>query len=101
VLTQSLIVEWEGSDALEPIEEATSQEPLATATEDIRTQTERAEKPAQAEESEESETELKKRPQPAEVSESSDDESGDEYVDHAEEESGIRLRRKVRPSCVV
>jgi hypothetical protein len=97
-----LIVEWEGPDALEPIEKAATQEPETT-TEDIKTQTKQTEKPAQAEESEESETEWKKRqqrPSPAEVSESSDDESGDEYVDHGEEASRTRLQRKVR-RCVL
>jgi uncharacterized Zn finger protein len=95
----SLIVEWEGSDALEPIEEVATQETPATTTEDTKTQTARAEKPAQAEESEESETEWKKRqqrPSPAEASESSDTGSGDEYVEHGGEASGIRPKRKVR-----
>lgn len=95
----SLIVEWEGSDALEPIEEAATQEPPATTTEDVKTQTTPPEKPARAEESEESETEWKQRqerPSPAEASESSDDGSGDEYVDRGEEASGTQLKRKVR-----
>jgi uncharacterized Zn finger protein len=89
----SLIVEWEGSDMLELTEEAATQETPATTTEDTKMQMGRAEKPAQPEESEESETEWKKRqqrPSPAEVSESSDTGSGDEYVEHGDEASGIR-----------
>jgi hypothetical protein len=89
----TLIAEWEGSDALEPIEKAATQETPATTTEDTKMQTGRVEKPTQAEESEESETEWKKRqqrPSPAEVSESSDTGSGNEYVEHGDEASGIR-----------
>jgi uncharacterized Zn finger protein len=89
----SLIADWEGSDALELMEEASTQETPATTTEDTKMQTGQAEKPAQPEESEESETEWKKRqqrPSPAEVSESSDTGSSDEYVEHGGEASGIR-----------
>lgn len=85
-------MEWEGSDALEPIVDVTTEEP----PEADKTQTE---KPAKAEEVEESEAEQKQRPSPAELSESSDDESGDEYVDEGnrrEDVAGSRHQRKVR-----
>ena len=88
-------MEWEGSDALEPIVDVTTEEP----PEADKTQTE---KPAKAEEVEEPEAEWKQRPQrpsPAELSESSDDESGDEYVDEGnrrEDVAGSRHQRKVR-----
>src|SRR5258708_2169764 len=99
----SLIVEWEGSDALEPVEDATTEEPSEAA----KTQTEDAEKPAKAE-VEESEAEGKQqqqRPSPAELSESSDDGSGDEYVEEGnprEDAGGNRHQRRVRhcaPLC--
>jgi hypothetical protein len=83
----SLIVEWEGPDALEPIENVPTEEPS------LKTQTEPEEKPVTAEELE-SEAEPKQppqRPSPAELSESSDDGSGDEYVDE-----GDSHKRKVR-----
>ena len=76
----SLIVEWEGLDALEPIEDttnATTEEPPEAAN----TQTNDAEKLAKAEV--ESEAERPPRPSPADLSESSDDGSGDEYVEGA------------------
>jgi len=83
-------VEWEGLDALEPIEDATNattEEPFEAAN----TQTKDAEKLAKAEV--ESEPERQQRPSPAELSESSDEESGDEYV---EDVGGNRHKRKVR-----
>ena len=99
MLTLVLIVEWEGLDALEPIEDVTTEEP----SQPDKAQTNSAENPAKAEELEESETERKLRPQrlsPAELSESSDDESGDEYVDEGNrrEEVAGRHQRKVRHS---
>jgi hypothetical protein len=89
-------VEWEGLDALEPVEDATNattEEPSEAAN----TQTQDAEKPAEAEVV--SEGERLQRPSPAELSESSDDGSGDEYVEDA---GGNRHQRKVRhraPLC--
>jgi hypothetical protein len=73
-------VEWEGLDALEPIEDATNattEEPSEAAN----TQTKDAEQPSKAEV--ESDAERQQRPSPAELSESSDDGSGDEYVEDA------------------
>ncbi|KAI0306149.1 hypothetical protein B0F90DRAFT_1910520 [Multifurca ochricompacta] len=101
------VMEWEGSEALEPIEDASTDEELTTkgpttATEAIgkgKTQPNRAEKPAQAEESE-PETEWKRRqkrrPSPAEVSESSDNESGDEYVDEGDGGGAAGTKHKRR-----
>jgi hypothetical protein len=101
-----LIVEWEGSDALEPVEDVTTEGPSEAA----KTQAEDAEKPAKAE-VEESEAERKQqqqRPSPAELSESSDDGSGDEYVEEGnprnprEDAGGNRHQRRVRhhaPLC--
>jgi hypothetical protein len=89
-------VEWEGLDALEPIEDttnATTEEP----SEAPNTQTKDTDKPAKAEV--ESEAERQQRPSPAELSESSDDESGDEYVEKGnlrEDAGGNRHQRKVR-----
>lgn len=86
MLTTSLIVEWEGFDALEPIENVATEDPSVT----VKTHTKRAEKLAgkAQEQLEESESERKPRPQhrpsPPELSESSDDESGDEYVDEGD-----------------
>ncbi|KAH9986086.1 transcription factor S-II, central domain-containing protein [Russula compacta] len=80
------VMEWEGFDALEPIENVATEDPSGI----VKTQTKRAEKlAAKAQEQlEESETEWKQRPQhrpsPPELSESSDDESGDEYVDEGD-----------------
>ena len=84
----SLIVEWEGLDALEPIEDATNVT-TEESSEAVKTQTKDAEKPAK--EVVESEAERQQRPSPAELSESSDDGSGDEYV-----EEGSPHQRKVR-----
>jgi len=98
----SLIVEWEGLDALEPIEgatNATTEEPSEAAN----TQAEDAEKLVKAEVG--SEAERQQRPTPAELSESSDDGSGDEYVEEGnprEDAGGNRHQRKVRhraPLC--
>jgi len=92
-------VEWEGLDALEPIEDAATEEP----TEAASMQTKDAEKSAKMEV--ESEAERQHRPSPAELSESSDDESGDEYVEEGNPRSdagGNRHQRKVRhcpPLC--
>ena len=89
-------MEWEGLDALEPIEDATNgttEEPSEAAN----TQTKDAEKPTKSEV--ESEAERQQRPSPAELSESSDDESGDEYVEEGnprEDAGGNRHQRKVR-----
>ena len=101
----SLIVEWEGLDALEPIQDATTEEPSEAA----KTETKDTEKPATAE-VESSEVEGKQQqqqqlPSPAELSESSDDGSGDEYVEQGnprEDTGGNRHQRKVRhrvPLC--
>lgn len=100
MLTLVLIVEWEGFDALEPIEDVTTEEPSQA----DKTQTNSAENPVKAEELEESETDWKQRqqrPSLAELSESSDDESGDEYVDEGNrrEEVAGRHQRKVRHSA--
>lgn len=89
-------MEWEGPDALEPIEDVTTEEP----SEADKTQTKLAET-AKPEELEESETEWKQRqprPLPAELSESSDDGSGDEYVDERNRREDLtgRHQRKVR-----
>jgi hypothetical protein len=98
----SLIVEWEGLDALEAIEgatNATTEEPSEAAD----TQAEDVEKLAKTEL--ESEAERQQRPTPAELSESSDDGSGDEYVEEGkprEDAGGNRHQRKVRhraPLC--
>ena len=94
----SLIVEWEGFEALEPIENVTAEEPSGT----VKTQTTPEEEPIQAGEAEELRAESQQQRQrlsPAELSESSDDGSGDEYV-----EEGLRRedaaegghKRKVR-----
>jgi hypothetical protein len=89
-------VEWEGLDALEPIEgatNATTEEPSEAAN----TQAEDAEKLVKAEVG--SEAERQQRPTPAELSESSDDGSGDEYVEEGnprEDAGGNRHQRKVR-----
>ncbi len=94
----SLIVEWEGFDALEPIENAATEESPGT----VKTQTKPEEKPAQAEEFGEPEVEWKQRrqrPSPPELSESSDDGSGDEYVDEEDrrkDAAGSGHMRKVR-----
>jgi hypothetical protein len=89
-------VEWEGFDALEPIEVVTTEEQSQA----DETQTKGAENLTKAEELEESEA-WKQRPQrrsPAELSESSDDESGDEYVDEGNRREDVagRHQRKVR-----
>jgi hypothetical protein len=92
----SLIVEWEGLDALEPVEDATNAT-IEDPSEAANTQAKDAEKPAKAEV--ESEAERQQRPSPAELSESSDDGSGDEYVEEAnprEDAGGSRHQRKVR-----
>lgn len=95
-------MEWEGLDALEPIEgatNATTEEPSEAAN----TQAEDAEKIVKAEVG--SEAERQQRPTPAELSESSDDGSGDEYVEEGnprEDAGGNRHQRKVRhraPLC--
>ena len=89
-------MEWEGPDALEPIEDPASQEPTATAETQTTT---REDEPKQAEDVEGPETKRQQRSSPAELSESSDDESGDEYVDVAdrrEDASGSGPKRKVR-----
>lgn len=91
-------MEWEGFEALEPIENVTTEEPSGT----VKTQTTPEEKPTQAEEVEEPRAEWKQRRQrlsPAELSESSDDGSGDEYVeegDRREDAAGSGHKRKVR-----
>ena len=90
-------MEWEGFDALEPVENAATEESPGT----DKTQTKPEEEPAQAEEFE-PEVERKQRrqrPSPPELSESSDDESGDEYVDedHRRKDiAGSGHMRKVR-----
>ena len=88
----SLIVEWEGLDALEPIEDATNAT-IEEPSEAVNTQTKDAEKPAKTEV--ESEAERQQRPSPAELSESSDDGSGDEYV----EDAGGNRHQRVRHSA--
>jgi hypothetical protein len=91
-------VEWEGFEALEPIENVPTEEPSGT----VKTQTTPDENPTQAEEVEEPRAEWKQRRQrlsPAELSESSDDGSGDEYVeqgDRREDAAGSGHKRKVR-----
>jgi hypothetical protein len=93
-------VEWEGLDALEPIEDATNDTTTEEPPEAANTQTNDAEEPAKAEEAE-----RQQRPSPAELSESSDDGSGDEYVEEGnprEDVGGNRHQRKVRhraPLC--
>ena len=92
----SLIVEWEGLDALEPIEDTTNPTTEET-SEAANTQTKVAEKPTKVEV--ESEAERQQRPSPAELSESSDDGSGDEYVEEGnprEDAGGNKHQRKVR-----
>jgi len=87
-------VEWEGPDALEPIENVPTEEPSGI----VKTETEPEEKPVTAEELE-SEAESKQRPQrpsPAELSESSDDGSGDEYIDEGDRREDAGHKRKVR-----
>ncbi|KAI9509768.1 hypothetical protein F5148DRAFT_1298712 [Russula earlei] len=82
------VMEWEGPDALEPIEDVPPEEPTGT----TQTPATRADKPEQAEdEIERSETKPQQRRQrssPAELSESSDDGSGDEYIDDADRPEG-------------
>jgi hypothetical protein len=90
-----LIVEWEGPDALEPVEveDVASEEPSGA----VKTPTKSTEELVQAEEFEEPKTEPKQRQRrlsPAELSESSDDGSGDEYVDEGDYREGGK--RKVR-----
>jgi len=91
-------VEWEGFEALEPIENVTTEEPSGT----VKTQTTPEEKPTQAGEVEEPRPEWKQRRQrlsPAELSESSEDGSGDEYVeegDRRQDPAGSGHKRKVR-----
>jgi hypothetical protein len=96
VLTLVLIVEWEGFDALEPIEVVTTGEPSQV----DETQTKGAESLTKAEELEETESwkQRQQRRSPAELSESSDDESGDEYVDEGNRREDVagRHQRKVR-----
>jgi len=91
----SLIVEWEGFEALEPIENVTTEEPSGT----VKTQTKPEEEPAQAGEVEGPEwKQRRQRLSPAELSESSGDGSGDEYVeegDRREDAAGNGHRRKV------
>jgi hypothetical protein len=87
-------VEWEGPEALEPIENIPTEEP----SEIVKTQTKPEEEPVKAEELE-SEAESKQRPQrplPAELSESSDDGSGDEYIDEGDRREDAGHKRKVR-----
>jgi hypothetical protein len=91
----SLIVEWEGLDALEPIEDATNAITEGP-SEAANTQTKDAEKPPNTEV--ESEADRQQRPLPAELSESSDDGSGDEYVEDAGGNRHQRVRRSV-PLC--
>lgn len=88
----SLIVEWEGLDALEPIEDATNaatEEP----SEASNTQTKNAEKPPKPEV--QPKAERQQRTSPAELSESSDDGSGDEYVEDAGGNRHQRVRHTV------
>lgn len=88
-------MEWEGLDALEPIQDVTNPATEDPATEQpseaANAQTKGAEEPAKAEVV--SEAEQQQRPSPAELSESSDDGSGDEYVDPREETGGNRHQR--------
>lgn len=88
------VMEWEGLDALEPIEDATNVT-TEERTEAANTQTKDPEKVPKAEV--ESEGERQQRPEPAELSESSDDGSGDEYVEEGnprEDAGGNRHQRK-------
>ncbi|KAI0269042.1 hypothetical protein BGY98DRAFT_1016187, partial [Russula aff. rugulosa BPL654] len=86
------VMEWEGLDALEPIEDATNAT-IEEPSEAANTQTKDAEKPAKTDV--ESEAERQQRPSPAELSESSDDGSGDEYV----EDAGGNRHQRVRHSA--
>ena len=104
MLTLVLIVEWEGLDALEPIEVVTTEEP--SQADETETETKGAGNLTKAEELEESEIwkQRQQRRSPAELSESSDDESGDEYVDEGNRREDVegRHQRKVRrraPLC--
>ena len=91
-------MEWEGFEALEPIENVTTEEPPGT----VKTQTTPEEESTQAGEVEEPKAEWKQQRQqlsPAELSESSDEGSGDEYVEEGlrrEDAAGGGHKRKVR-----
>ncbi|KAH9967592.1 hypothetical protein BC827DRAFT_605522 [Russula dissimulans] len=88
------VMEWEGPDALEPIEDPAIKEPTATAKTQTTT---REDEPEQAEEVEGPETKRQQGSSPAQLSESSDDGSGDEYIDQddrREEVSGSGHSRK-------